>query len=152
MYSDGTQLRYVLLKHCFLLHLSCGDGFCSPWSAIHILIQSDWLPPDAESMKLDLSHFCFYWEHGGGLGGAQKATRGGKPTDELTDITCDALGSNFISRQLSGWKVHRMKPTSPSAFAREERCTQQELHVFREGACQCWGVAARPWKPGWSVE
>lgn len=72
----------------------------------------------------------------GGVGGG---------TDELTDITCDALGSNFISRQLSGWKVHRTKPTSPSTFVREERCTQQELHVSSERhvsglRCSCKAV------------
>lgn len=77
----------------------------------------------------------------------------GVPTDELTDITCDALGSNFISRQLSGRKVHRTKPTSPGAFAREECCTQQEPHVSSERRlsglrCSCKAVE----KPGWSAE
>lgn len=144
MYPDGIQLIYLLIKHSFLLHLSCGDGFCSPWPAIHILIQSDWLPPDAKSRKLDLFHFCFYWV------GGHKRLRGGKKNPLINWLTLHVMRwvqtSSAGSRQ--DGKFTARKPASPSAFAHKGRCTQQELHVSSEGACRGWGGAARLWIPG----
>lgn len=94
-------------KELYLLCLSSRDSFCSPWPAIHSLIQSDWLPPDAESTKLDLSVFCFYKEHWE----RNKRLRGRKQNPLMNWLTSDVIWAK-----------------SASAYFQEGRCTSLNCH------------------------
>lgn len=60
---------------------------------------------------------------------------GKKPTDHLTDITCDAPGFKLHQRA-----AVRTESSPPAPLAPEERRTQQEPHVFSEGVPRVgWG-------------
>lgn len=117
--------------------------FCSPWPAIHSLIQSDWLPPDAESTKLDLSDFCFYREHGG----RNKRLRGRRQNPLMNWLTSPVIresktasAHDFQVEKFTPLNWHHPTPLLWRNFISSRKVARFEWGCVSGPECRCMAL------------